>query len=176
MDRLAPSDSRPWADAAAVAFAAVACLLGVLYAAVSAYWGAGGTALLNSVGGTFARAGRDGSAGLGAVVWLTVLLKLTAASIGLVVVRGRPRLEPARARQLRRLAWVVAVVLVLYGGALSIVGWLVQLGIVAAAAHADHEALRWHAYVWDPWFLVWGLMLTAALLRPRPLPARMVAK
>jgi len=32
---------------------------------------------------------------------------------------------------------------------------------------ADHRALAWHAYLWDPWFLVWGVLVTAALLRSR---------
>ena len=34
-------------------------------------------------------------------------------------------------------------------------------------AGADHRALAWHAYLWDPWFLLWGLLVTAALLRGR---------
>jgi hypothetical protein len=159
----------PRHGASALVAASAACLLGVLYAAVSAYWAAGGTALLDSVGGVFQRAGREGSAGLIAVVWVTVLLKLVAATLGIVVVRGQERITPRRGRQLRKLSWGVATLFVLYGGVLSVTGWLVQLGIVSAGASADHEALRWHAYVWDPWFLVWGLLLGVALARS---PAR----
>ncbi|MGI8591252.1 MAG: hypothetical protein ACR2M5_09740, partial [Nakamurella sp.] len=44
---------------------------------------------------------------------------------------------------------------------------MVQFGVIAASASADHRALAWHAYLWDPWFLVWGLLVTAALLRIR---------
>ncbi len=44
---------------------------------------------------------------------------------------------------------------------------MVQLGVIASSASADHRALAWHAYLWDPWFLVWGLLVTAALLRTR---------
>ncbi|HEY2595515.1 MAG TPA: hypothetical protein VGK33_16610 [Chloroflexota bacterium] len=110
-------------------------MLAALYAAVSAYWGAGGTALLDTIGGTLEREGRARSAGLLAVVWLTVLLKLAA------------------------------VVLVLYGGVLTLIGLLVQADVVHASAHADHTALRWHAFLWDPWFLLWGLLLAAALTR-----------
>jgi hypothetical protein len=156
--------------------AAGALVLGVLYAAVSAYWGSGGTALLASVGGVFERAGRNGSAAVLAVVWLTVLLKLIGASLGILVVTAE-RLDPRRRRQLRVVSWAVVSLLVLYGGVLSVVGWLIQIGVVSPAAHADHEALRWHAYVWDPWFLVWGLLLAAALLCSRPLALpRLVAK
>ena len=39
--------------------------------------------------------------------------------------------------------------------------------MIGTPANADHRALAWHAYLWDPWFLVWGLLVTAALLRSR---------
>ncbi len=107
--------------------------------------------------------GRTGSAGVLAVVWVTVLLKLLAAILGLVVVFGRPALAAAQRRLAQRMAWTAALILILYGGVLSITGWLVQLDIVSPAANADHKALRWHAYLWDPWFLVWGLLLAAGL-------------
>jgi Protein of unknown function (DUF3995) len=155
------------APASAVAAVCAALVLGVLYAAVSAYWASGGTALLDTVGGAFERAGRTGGAGLIAVVWVTVGLKLLAAGLGFVAVVERPPLAAAQRRFVRRLAWAAAVILVLYGGVLSITGWLVQLGLVPAGAHADHRALRWHAYLWDPWFLVWGLLLATGLVRLR---------
>lgn len=50
---------------------------------------------------------------------------------------------------------------------LSLTGWLVQAGIVPAAANSNHEALRWHAYSWDPWFLVWALLLATGLALSR---------
>lgn len=120
---------------------------------------------MDTVGGAFQRAGRTGSVGLVAVVWLTVLLKLLAAILGLVIVLGRPPLAAAQRRLVRRMAWAAAVILIVYGGVLSITGWLVQLGIVSPAANADHRALRWHAFLWDPWFLAWGLLLAIGLAR-----------
>jgi hypothetical protein len=38
-----------------------------------------------------------------------------------------------------------------------VVGLLVQAGVIATATNADHLSLKWHAYLWDPWFLVWGI-------------------
>jgi hypothetical protein len=35
--------------------------------------------------------------------------------------------------------------------------------VVAVWATADHRALAWHAYLWDPWFLIWGLLVVGAL-------------
>lgn len=141
--------------------------VGVMYAAVSAYWGLGGTGLLDTIGGTLEREGRAGNAGLLAVLWVTVMLKLVAAILGLVAVLGHRRVRPSHRRAARRAAWAAALILVFYGGVLTVVGLLVQLDLVHAAANADHKALRWHAYLWDPWFLVWGVLLTAALARSR---------
>ena len=46
--------------------------------------------------------------------------------------------------------------------------------LAPALYHADRRALTWHAYLWDPWFLLWGLLVLAALCRdrrePRPGP------
>ncbi len=142
-------------------------LLGLLYAAVSAYWGLGGTTLLDTIGGTLEREARSGSPGLLVVVWVTVALKLAAAALALAAVRHQRRSRTRRGRLARRAAWVAALILILYGGLLTLIGLLVQSDIVHPAAHADHRALRWHAYLWDPWFLLWGLLLAAALMLSR---------
>ncbi|MBO0769358.1 MAG: DUF3995 domain-containing protein [Solirubrobacterales bacterium] len=147
--------------------ACAAAALGALYAAVSAYWGAGGTALLDTIGGTLEREGRNPTAGLLAIVWTTVALKLIASATGLLVVAQPPWLTSRQYQVVRGAAWLAAVVLVLYGGVLTSIGLLVQVDIVHASAHADHKALQWHAFLWDPWFLVWGLLLATALTLTR---------
>jgi hypothetical protein len=149
----------------------VAGLLGVLYAAVSAYWGVGGTALLDTIGGTLEREGRARSSGLVAIVWITVVLKLAASGVGLLAVAQPRWLSARQGRQARGVAWLASVVLVLYGGVLTLIGLLVQANIVHASAHAEHKALRWHAFLWDPWFLLWGLLLMTALALSRQPPA-----
>ena len=47
------------------------------------------------------------------------------------------------------------------------IGLLVQAGVIGRSAHPDNRALEWHAYLWDPWFLIWGLLSVTALLRSR---------
>jgi len=141
--------------------------VGVLYAAVSAYWGLGGTGLVDTIGGTLEREGRAGSAGLLTVLWVTVVVKLVVASLGLAAVLGHRWVRPRQRQLARRAASTAALILVLYGGVLTVAGLLVQLDLVHASANADHKALRWHAFLWDPWFLVWGLLLAGALARPR---------
>lgn len=155
------------APATAVAAALVAFALGVSYTIVSAYWGLGGTGLLDTIGGTLEREGRAGNASLIAGVWATLVLKLAAALLGLLAVVGHRSIGPRGRRLARRAAWVAALVLVLYGGVLTITGLLVQLDVVHASPNADQKALRWHAFVWDPWFLLWGVALSAALTRSR---------
>ncbi|MET0457919.1 MAG: hypothetical protein ABW195_01635, partial [Ilumatobacteraceae bacterium] len=67
----------------------------------------------------------------------------------------------------RILGWIAAVTLTIYGGLLTLVGLLVEAGVVDASADADHKALAWHAYFWDPWFLLWGAAFVIALWRTR---------
>ncbi len=152
--------------AAALALALAAAVVGLLYAAISAYWGLGGTWLLNTVGGSLEREGRAGDAGVLLVLWAAVVLKLIAVALPWLVV-GR-RVRPAWERAARRLAWIEAGILIVYGLVLTTVGLLVESGAIHASAHADRRALAWHAYLWDPWFLVWGLLVAVTLAIARP--------
>src|SRR5262245_6359898 len=44
-------------------------------------------------------------------------------------------------------------------------GLAIRAGAVhAAPPHADPRARAWHAYRWDPWFLLWGLFVIVALV------------
>jgi hypothetical protein len=71
------------------------------------------------------------------------------------------------------LAWAEAAILTLYGLVWTGGGLLVETGVIHTPANADdHRALAWHAYLWDPWFLIWGLLVAAALLRGRQRPSQ----
>jgi hypothetical protein len=142
-----------------------AFILGLLYAAVSAYWGLGGTGLLDTVGGSLERQGSAGNTTVMLGVWAAVVLKMIAAVLPLL---ARHRFTRAAwNRTLSVLAWTEAAVLTTYGLVLSAVGLLVQADVIHASADADHHALAWHAYLWDPWFLIWGLLVIVALLLHR---------
>ena len=58
--------------------------------------------------------------------------------------------------------------LVVYGGVLTVAGLLVEAGIVEPGPGADRHALAWHAWFWDPWFLLWGAAFAVTLWRTRP--------
>jgi uncharacterized protein DUF3995 len=136
--------------------ARVAFAVGLLYAVVSLYWALGGTWLLDTVGAPFDQKGGAGSLVL--VVWVAVVLKLIGAVLPLLALRRLPW-----RRLVRVLAWVEAVVLTLYGLVWTLGGVLAEAGVAGSASHAQ----AWHAALWDPWFLVWGLLVTVALLRSR---------
>jgi len=152
----------PGQGAAWAAFA-----VGLLYAAISVYWGLGGGWLLDTVGASLTQSGRSASALVVLAVWCAVGLKAVASVLPLLAVDAVAPGSPARRRLTRALTWIEAAILVFYGLILTAIGLLVMAGVIGTAASADHRALEWHAYLWDPWFLVWGVLVTAALLRSR---------
>jgi hypothetical protein len=156
----------PTARATGLRAAQAAFAVGLLYAAISVYWGAGGTWLLDTVGSGLGK-GHGGTALVAFAVWLAVGLKVIAAVLPLLAVTADTSTGSRRPRLIRALTWIEALILTGYGLVLTAVGLLVQARVIAASATADHRALEWHAYLWDPWFLVWGLLVTAALLRSR---------
>lgn len=50
---------------------------------------------------------------------------------------------------------------------LTATGLLLEAGVLDTPADADHKALSWHTYLWDPWFLLWGLALVGTLRATR---------
>src|ERR1700729_743906 len=70
---------------------------------------------------------------------------------------GRPL--PRRALSMAGLAG--SALLILYGAAEVAGEALAETGAIRPSA-PDWTALRWHLALWDPWFLVWGLLLAAA--------------
>ena len=142
-----------------------AFVVGMLHAAVSVYWGLGGTWLLDTVGEE-ALARRFDAIGIPAVVavWAAVAVKMIAAVLPLVAL---DRLAgPAWNRIVWILAWVEGAILTIYGLVCTAVGLLVEADVIHAV-QPDRRALAWHAYLWDPWFLLWGLLVVTALLQGR---------
>jgi Protein of unknown function (DUF3995) len=134
-------------------------------AAVSLYWTLGGTLLLDTVGGAFEDLARQRAWTAIALGILVVVVKAVGGLLALALV------QPWGARIGRR--WLLlagfggSAVLVLYGGALVLVGGLVLDGVVDPSGPVDEHALRWHVFVWDLWFLVWGVLLGLATWRYR---------
>ena len=142
-----------------------------LHAVPSLYWAVGGTLGMDSLG-TWAPAWRAESPVLVGVLLVGIFaVKLAGGIVPLLATRGRL----PRARLWRGLGWVGATVLVLYGAANVVVGSLALLGVVQGPADAaSRTALTGHVLLWDPLFLVWGLLLGAGLALTRQ-PSRVVS-
>jgi len=148
--------------------ALLACVVGLLFAAISAYWGLGGRWLLDTLDPRIQDQALAGNAGVYFAVWAAAVLKVFAALLPLLALRGLA--DPRWHRTVWFLAWAAAVILTGYGLMQTTIGLLAQAGVIHAPAPANARALAWGAYVWDPWFLIWGLLAGGALLRGRHHP------
>jgi hypothetical protein len=144
--------------------AVAACVWAVIVAGLSFFWAAGGKTGLQPL----EQAG-------GADSWLWVVANVVAGvgkllmGVGaLAVVSGwRPR---SLLKPLRILVWVVGVGMLLYGG----------LGLVSDALHVtgiinDPATRKWfliYLVLWDPWWVLGGVLFTALAwwTRPQRLP------
>lgn len=148
---------------AAQLLVAAACA-GLVHAAFSLYWALGGDWLLPTVGQWAVDAGNDAPLSAGLLLGGVAAVKAVVAVVPVLAVRGTVRLPP---RVWRPLGCVAAVVLTAYGALNSVVAWLVLGGVVRTADGFDHDAMRGHGYLWDPLFLLWGLLLGSGLFASR---------
>jgi hypothetical protein len=138
---------------------------GLVFAGISFYWGCGGTLGLDTVGGDIESMAKAGDPKIYLAVWVTGVLKVVGAVLALALVRAWGRRLPRR--PLLVLGWCAAVLLTLYGGFLVAADALADAGVITPSGPIDWTALRWHLWVWDMSFLVWGLLFAAALRRFR---------
>lgn len=143
----------------------VAACLAMSSAAVSAYWGLGGTALLDTVGGSIERMARRRDAAALALVGVVVVAKLVAAAIALAATRRPPTVRTGRLVGLANR--LIGLGLTLYGMVLVVAGALVLTGGIHSDSSTDRHALRWHVGLWDLWFFVWGVAHSRAARRYR---------
>jgi len=137
--------------AATVAFA---------FAAVSLYWALGGRALLDTLGGEIERRARAGDDVLLVANAAGAVLKMLGGMLALALVL--PWGERLPRRPLQALAWTGAAVLTVYGVLQTVAIVLVALGRFELDEPLGTRALRWRMFLWEPWFLVWGMLLGAA--------------
>lgn len=140
-----------------------ACAAGLVHAALSLYWAVGGQELLDTVGQWAVRQSRDAPLRTGLLLGLVALAKTAGALIPVAVAYGRM----PRPRLWRALSWAGAVLLVLYGGANTVVANAVLGGLIRSESGYDRAAMIGHAWLWDPLFLLWGTALLGYLLLSR---------
>lgn len=150
-----PVKQQTWAAYAAAAWAA-------LFALISLYWALGGTIGIDTVGGAIADMAHAGDADALALAWGAVALKVAGVVFALALIQRWGRVFP---RFLMLLGgWAGTVLLVGYGGVIVVTELLVVVDIVPAPAEIDWYAFYWHLALWDPYFIVWGILLGLATL------------
>ncbi len=138
----------------------VASAWGLAFAAISFYWGIGGTHGLDTLGGSLERLARAHDRTIFIAVWVTGFLKLFGSLLALALAGAWP--ERLSRRPVTVLGWVAAASLTLYGGILVMSEALVTIGAIKPAQPVDWKPLLWHLYVWDMSFLVWGVLFGVA--------------
>jgi len=110
-----------------------ALAVGLLNAAVSAYWALGGTAGLDSLGGQLEQMAHARQRLPLLALWVVVAVKIAAAALGVMLLRAE---SPGWRRLLLTGTWIAAGVLVVYGGTLVAGQTLVVTGVVQASPAA----------------------------------------
>jgi hypothetical protein len=143
---------RTWAAYAAAVWAGV-------FAVVSLYWALGGMAGIDTVGGEIEKLARAGEGG--ALAWGAALLKVAGVGYALALAQRWGRVFP-RPLMLAG-GWAGTAVLIGYGGLTVGTEVLVALDVVDPPAGIDWYAFYWHLALWDPYFLLWGVLLGIAV-------------
>jgi hypothetical protein len=130
------------------------------FAAVSFYWAAGGTTGLDTLGGTIEALALARVPTLIAVTWVTGVLKVGAGVLALALVQ--PWGRRLRQRPLRLAGWCGAALTVVYGVVQFTSVGLVATGVVATSEPESSKALFWRLVLWEPWFVVCGVLLGLA--------------
>ncbi|MGE5335448.1 MAG: DUF3995 domain-containing protein [Nitrososphaerota archaeon] len=140
-----------WAAYAASAWA-------MLFALLSFYWALGGEFGVNTLGRGIQSLAHD--PGFIAVVWLTGVAKVVGGLFALTLVRPWLMWLPPIWKLV--LAWIGGIGLALYGGIPLIIEGMALSGVVPVSSAVDWEGLRWHFWLWDPWWLLGGIFFLFA--------------
>ncbi|MFI1584274.1 DUF3995 domain-containing protein [Embleya sp. NPDC020630] len=129
---------------------------GVLFALPSFYWALGGlSGASTAVAPALVELARERDPGFVAVLWVTGVLKLVGAALGLALIhlRGGGR---RRDRVLQFLAWGAVFLLAWHGMEFVVHGVLVEADVISVDPDL-RTVRRWYTYLWGPWFLAGGL-------------------
>jgi Protein of unknown function (DUF3995) len=141
-----------WIPYAAAAWA-------LLFVAVTFYWAAGGLFAIDTIGGEPERLARARDSEFVAVQWTGGVLRVLAAVGVLALVRGWGG-ERAR-RPLAVVLGVGGAVLALYELAELVQHLLMAVGAIDQG-DLDDTALIGHLLLWDPWWILGGVLFALA--------------
>jgi len=136
-----------------------ACAWALLFAGVHFYWALGGTAGVETIGPAVTDLAGDpwfvaiGLWGVGAVLLILAVLMVA-------IVRSWHLPGPGWMRLLA--VGGAGALFALYGGALLVQHGLMAAGVIAVPEGLGERALRWHLGLWDPWWLLGGVLFSLA--------------
>jgi hypothetical protein len=133
------------------------------FALPSLYWAAGGMAGVGTLGGRIEELARQRDSGLMIATWAAFVLKVLGGVLALGLVRRWGRRLPRRL--VLFVAWGGASLLTVYGLLQTATVALIATGVMDDRQGLSSGALRWRLLLWEPWFLIWGLLLGLAAWR-----------
>lgn len=141
-----------------------ACAWALLFAALSFYWAAGGTLAVETNAPAITRPVLAREPGWIALLWATGALKAVAGLLALALVRPWGMVLPRRL--LLAGGWAAFAIMALYEGAASLLQHaLMVAGLIATPAGLGATSARWHLLLWDPWWLLGGILFGLATWR-----------
>lgn len=145
------------------AFAWMALGLGLGHAAFSFYWAVGGTWLLDTVGQWAVEAQRE-TPGLA----LAVLLSITAVKVAAAIVPVAAEYRKLNHRRFwRAICWIGGLRIAIYGAFNTVVALAVLARVIQPVGGYDTRSMIGHAFIWGPWFFLWGAALVTSLIFTR---------
>jgi uncharacterized protein DUF3995 len=133
-----------------------AAIWSLLFAAVSFYWAAGGAAGADTIGPAIAQMAVARDPGFITVLWATGALKAAGVLVALALTLSWGGIFP---RWLLLVAgWAGCVFLTLYGAASTLQHGLMLASVQRVPAGLGITAARWHLLLWDPWWVVGGIL------------------
>jgi Protein of unknown function (DUF3995) len=132
----------------------------ILFAAMSAFWALGGTLGLDTLGNEIERDARAREPDVIALVWVTALLKVVGAALAIALVRPWGRVLPRRPLVIA--TWIVGLGVLAYALASFAQHGLMKADVVDTPVALGSSAVGWHLALWDPFWLLGGLLFIAA--------------
>jgi hypothetical protein len=128
-----------------------------VFSVISIYWGLGGTFGMETVGEGMLELALSGDAQLMLINWVSVVGKI---GLGLLVLALLRNWGGDGLRRLLRIGlWIGGILMLLYGGLNLIQHVLMVTGNVPIASLlGTPEAVRWHIFLWDPWWMLGGIL------------------
>lgn len=142
----------------ALLFAALS-LYWALAASLDWHWALTGALGAETIGRDIARSVAERDTGFLATLWASVAVKALLALIPLALVQPWGRFFSSWLRLAG--CWIAGVLLALYGLINGIEHLAMVTGAIETPAGLGARAARWHLFLWDPFWLLGGLLILA---------------